>query len=191
MTRRILVIADRDVKHPEDINRRLVGAARALSEAGDVVIVAAIADQPERMIAQLSATSADEIVAVSTAPVTHQDPAVLTAAVTMLLAQEAPAVVLCNDGPEARSYLPAVASAAKLGFATSVDGLRWDGEELVASRAAYGGDCWLELSFEDKGPVVLTLDLRAFPEPPAALTVAVVRTASFSVPEPSLDLLPD
>ncbi|GAB3615621.1 hypothetical protein GCM10027416_01780 [Okibacterium endophyticum] len=186
---RTLVIADTQGPEAEQVNERLVGAARRVVD-GDALLVAVIAPDPVPFAQAVARGPVDEVICVSTAPLTRQDPAVLAAAVTSLIESEGPTLVLCNEGAEARGYLAAVASALKLGFASGVTGVWLDDGELVATRGAYGDTCWLEMDFVEKDRVALVVHSHEFARAEMAPSArAVVRTVELSLPAPSWELL--
>jgi electron transfer flavoprotein alpha subunit len=120
----------------------------------------------------------DEVITI-TAPNDEFDPDVTQAAVKALIATRKPSVVLMAHSVDSWAVAPAIAAELGLGFATDVFDLRYDGGELVATRAAYKEKVFVELDFPGKETVLLTIRSNAFK--PAAGTGSPT-VSDFAVP---------
>jgi electron transfer flavoprotein alpha subunit len=134
--REVVVLGEQWRGELRPIGRELVGAALALSEQGIGPVVLATVD------------------AEAEANAVH-------AALSALLAERRPAVVLAAHGRDALGFAPALAARGGYGFARDVTALTWEQDGLRAECGIYGEPV-RELGFPGKDTVVLLLRAGAF-----------------------------
>ena len=157
----ILVLAESRRGELREVSLELVGAALALKEeAGGPVAVAIIGAGATEHVASLGAAGVDEVLTVDV-PTEDCEAHVHADALTALIEQESPAVVLLGHTIDSLGFGPAVAATLGLGFASDVTALGWD-DGPVATRGAYGGKVEAELDFPGKETTLLMLRVGAF-----------------------------
>jgi electron transfer flavoprotein alpha subunit len=175
----ILIVAEHRQGQFRSITLEAVAAAEKLKDgAGGGIAVVVIAPQPAAYVPWVSVAAVDEVITV-TAPNDEFDPDVTQAAVKALIEARKPSVVLMAHSVDSCAVAPAIAAELGLGFATDVFDLRYDGGELVATRAAYKEKVFVELDFPGKETVLLTIRSNAFK--PAAGTGGPT-VSDFAVP---------
>ncbi len=141
-----------------------IGAAEQIkSGAGGPVSVLVLAPDPGKYRAALSVGCVDEVILANSAAAEEFEPHLFQAALHQLISERAPSVVLIPHSVDGCGVAPALASALDTGFASDVFALRYDGAELIATRAAYKEKVFVELEFPGKTTVILTLRSGAFP----------------------------
>lgn len=153
----ILVIAEHRRGELRPVTLELVSAAQsARAGAGGEVTVALIGAQAEALVAAVSVAGVDEIVTVPTASPDFE-PAAFEAAITALIAQRQPALILVPHSIDAFSYAAALAVRAQLGFASDVFRIDYADGQLVATRGGYGQKVSVELDFPGRSQVLLAI----------------------------------
>lgn len=157
----VLVVAETRRGEMRAITRQLVGAAGLLAASGaGAVSVAIVGDDPARFRDELSLQGVDAVFAI-TAPIEHFEPHVAGQALTALIEQERPAVVLLGHTIDSLGFAPAVAARGGHGFASDVTAVSFDGGPMVR-RGAYGGKLEAELDFPGADTTMLLLRSDAF-----------------------------
>lgn len=158
----ILVIAEHRSGELRPVTFELISAAQTLKKAADdQVLVAVIGAQAEQLIANLSVAGVDELIIVKSAS-TDFDPDSFEAAVSGLIQDKSPAVVLMPHSVDSLGYAATLASKAKYGFATDVFKLEYDGTDLVATRGGYNQKVNVEIDFPGKACVVVAVRAGAY-----------------------------
>lgn len=153
----ILVVAEQLDGTLREISAELVGAAVSIKDqVGGPVQVLVIGADPGAMVAGVNMAGVDEILTVET-PTDHFDPLIYEEAIVTVGSQKKPSAVLIGHTASGMAYGAAVAARLGSGFASDVFTLGADGEELIATRSAYGNKVEMEMGFSGKGVVVLTL----------------------------------
>lgn len=153
----ILIIAEHRRGELTDATFELVtGAANLKEGSGGNVAVAVLSTEPQKFVDKLSVSGVDEIVTVQVAAEAFQ-PDIYKAAVRGLIEQRKPSVVLIPHSVDAWGYAPALAATGEYGFTTDVFGLRYDGSDLVVTRAAYKEKVFIDIDFPGKETVILTI----------------------------------
>ena len=158
----ILVIAEHRSGNLRPVTFELIAAAQTLKKAADdKVLVAVIGAQAEQMIVNLSVAGVDEVVVVKSA-CTDFDPDTFETAVSGLIQDKSPSVVLLPHTVDSLGYAATLASKAQYGFATDVFKLEYDGADLVATRGGYNQKVNVEVDFPNKSCVVIALRAGAY-----------------------------
>lgn len=169
----ILVIAEHLDGELRDISAELIGAAVSLKDKlGGKLQVLAIGAAPDTLATGLNLEGVDEIVTVATHS-DHFDPLLYEEAACKVGADGRPAAILIGHTASGMAYGAAVAARLGSGFASDVIKLAAEGDEIVATRSAYGNKVEMELGFSGKGVVVLTLRGSTFAPPEGAGSATV------------------
>ena len=153
----LLVIAEHRQSELTPASLECITAARQLTaEKSKPLIVAVLASDPDKYSERLNLEGVDEIIRITT-PEDEFQVDTYEAAISALIGERQPTVVLVPHSVDAWSYAPVIAARGNYGFATDVFGIRFDGNELVATRAAYAEKIHMELDFPNKNTVLLTV----------------------------------
>ena len=173
--RRVIAVADsRDGELRATAGQVVAAASEIAGAEGSVaLLVLAPADSPA---AAAGFAGVDRLLRVEAGEGGAMPILLETAALALAREWPADAVVFAH-GPEAMGAAPALAIGLGGSLATDVTGLVEAGEELVVTRALYGGKVSAELVLPAGVPAVLTVQAGAFAAaaegpPPAAETVA-------------------
>ena len=172
----ILVVAEQLDGALRDISAELVGAAVSVKDQiGGPLQVLVIGAEPDTLAKGVNLEGVDEILTVQT-PTDHFDPLVYEEAIVTAGGQSKPSAVLIGHTASGMAYGAAVAARLGSGFASDVFILGHDGDELIATRSAYGNKVEMEMGFSGKGVVVLTLRGATFipPEAQGAATITPI-----------------
>lgn len=139
-----------------EVSLELIAAGRQLADmVGGSHAVAVLAADPHVFTSTLSVDGVDEILAVAL-PTEHLEVHHAQQAITTLIEQEQPTVVVAGNSIDSFGFAPAVAAKHGLGFASDVTRVGWDDGPL-ATRGAYGGKLEAELEFPGKACTVLLI----------------------------------
>jgi len=175
----ILIIAEHRRGSLNPGTLEAVAGAAALKEAKpQSVAVAVIAKKPDDFVAQVNVAGVDEIIKVAVTADSFQ-PDVYETAVVSLAEARRPDLILFAHTVDTWGYAPAVAVRGGFGCATDVFAVGYDGDTLVATRAAYREKLHMEVEFPGKQTVVLTLRGGVFKPVEEAGSAAV---SSFEIP---------
>ena len=153
----IIVISEHRQGEITPASLECISAATGLkTEKGQSVLVAVLASDPGRYAEQLNLQGVDEIIRITT-PGDEFQVDQWEAAISALIGERKPAVILVPHSVDAWSYAPVLAARGDYGFATDVFGIRYDGDELVATRAAYAEKVHMEVDFPERETVLLTV----------------------------------
>jgi len=153
----LLVIAEHRQGELTPASLECITAALQLkAQQNKALAVAVLAADPGRYAEQLNVEGVDEIVRIAT-PGDEFQADTFEAAIGGLLRERQPGVVLVPHSVDAWSYAPVIATREKVGFATDVFGIRYEGDVLVATRAAYAEKIHMELDFPGKDTILLTV----------------------------------
>ncbi len=175
----ILVVAEHRRGELAPATLEAIAAAVELKQAGDMTVtVAVLALDPSVYTEQVSVAGVDAVVNATVAVSEFQND-IYEAVVDGIIEARRPVVVLLPHSIDAWGYAPALAARRECGFATDVFGLRFDGDDLVATRAAYSEKLHVELDFPGKETVLITLRGNVYKPVEGASTPAVT---SFQTP---------
>ncbi len=156
MMKKILVIAEHRRGELRPVSLEVITAAQDLKQPGDEVIVAVIGKQSASFVEALSLQGVDEVVSVNVDCIDF-DPDIFETAVSSLIKTYTPSAVLLPHTVDTLGYAATLVRHGDFGFATDVFGLKYDGDELVATRSAYNQKVNVEVDFPDKDCVILTI----------------------------------
>ncbi|MFV2032807.1 MAG: electron transfer flavoprotein subunit alpha/FixB family protein, partial [Gammaproteobacteria bacterium] len=134
-----------------------IAAAVGLKQSGgQSVAVCLIAQNPESFVAELSVDGVDEIITIASEQAEFQSD-VFESTLLALIEQRQPTLVLAPHSIDAWGYAPALASKGGFGYSSDVFGIRYEGDELIATRAAYAEKVHVEVDFPGRKTVLLTV----------------------------------
>jgi electron transfer flavoprotein alpha subunit len=152
----VLVIAEARRGELREVSLELITAARAVKDAaGGRLAVALIDADASAHATVLAADGVDEVLTVSS-PSPNFEAHVAARALAALIEAEQPVLVLLGHTIDAMGFGPAVAARGRLGFASDVIWLGWDGGPL-ARRGAYADKLLDELEFPGKDCTLLMI----------------------------------
>lgn len=154
-----LVVAEHVRGGLRDVTLECISAARELDGP---VTVAVVTRDPSTLAGAVNVTGVDEIVTI-TVDAEEFSPDAYTDAVSELVRQRQPSVVLTGFTVNGMGFAPAVAARLDLGFASDVVALRNDEAGLVVERDFYGAKVRAELEFPAKQTVVVMLRPTVWP----------------------------
>lgn len=160
----ILLLAEQRRGELRPASLELISAAQSIRRAGDRVVIAVLAENPEAFAPALAWAGVDEILAVRVAR-PEFDPETHEAAVGALIERRAPEIVLVPHSVDAFGFAPALAARLELGFATDVFKLEREADALLATRGGYGQKVSVEVEFPGKKTVLIALRGNVFKPP--------------------------
>lgn len=153
----ILVIAEQRRGELVGASLECLAAAVELKQSRDTkVLVAIIAPNPGEFVSALSVEGVDGVIQINSELSEFQND-VFVSTVLALIENRQPSLVLTPHSIDAWGYAAAVASKAGLGFSSDVFGIRYETDELIATRAAYAEKVHVEVDFPGCDCVLLTL----------------------------------
>ncbi len=171
----ILVVAEQLDGAVRDISGELIGAANSIKEQiGGPLTVLVIGATPAELANATNLEGVDEILTLQT-PGDHFDPLIHEEAVIKAGGDTRPSLILIGHTASGMAFGASVAARLGSGFASDVFILGIDGDEVIATRSAYGNKVEMELGFSGKGVVVLTLRGATFAAPEAPGSASVRR----------------
>jgi len=153
----ILVIAEQRRGELVAASLECIAAAVELKQSGgQSVAVCIIAQTPESFVTSLSVAGVDEIVTIKSEQAEFQSD-VFESTLLALIEQRQPALVLAPHSIDAWSYAPVLANKGGFGYSSDVFGIRYEGDELIATRAAYAEKVHVDVDFPGRDTVLLTV----------------------------------
>jgi electron transfer flavoprotein alpha subunit len=168
----ILVVAEQRRGELRPVSLELVTAAQGLRRPGEPVAVAVLGTAPETFVNALSMAGVDEIVTVKVTP-SEFDPDSFESALSALIAERNPDVVLVAHSVDSFGYAAALAARLGLGFATDIFHMERIEGNLVATRGGYGQKVNVEVDFPGRDVVLLAIRSGAFKAPEQAASPQV------------------
>jgi len=176
----ILVVAEHRQGTLSAASLETVSAAKRLKAGKDQpVAVLVMAQDPDRYVGQVSVAGVDEVIAAAV-PTEDFQSDIYEAALEAVIRERRPSVALVPHSVDAWGYAPVVAARGRLGCATDVFAVRYEDDQLVATRAAYAEKVHMEVDFPDKKTVILTVRANTFE---AAEGTSSPRLTRFVAPE--------
>ena len=139
----------------------IAAAVKLKQEKAQSLAVCIIAQDPGAYVAALSVAGVDEVITIES-PLPEFQNDVFEATLLALIAQRKPTLVLAPHSIDAWGYAPALANKGGYGFASDVFAIRYDGNDLLATRAAYAEKVHVELDFPARETVLLTVRPNTF-----------------------------
>ncbi len=153
----ILVIAEHRQGELSDASLETIAAAASLKAAkAQDLAVAVLARNPDDYVDRVSVAGVDEVIKVEVSTEDFQSD-IYEGVVLSLVDERKPSVVMMPHSVDAWGYAPVVAAKRGFGCATDVFEIKYQGDDLVATRAAYAEKMHMDVDFPGKDTVVLTL----------------------------------
>jgi electron transfer flavoprotein alpha subunit len=153
----ILVIAEQRRGELVAASLECIAAAVELKQSGgQSIAVCIIAPNPQQFIEPLSVVGVDEVITIASAVAEFQSD-IFESTLLALIEQRQPVLILAPHSIDAWGYAPALATKGAYGFASDVFGIRYEADELVATRAAYAEKVHVEVDFPGRNTVMLTV----------------------------------
>jgi len=150
------------------IAREAVGVARKLAdEKSGRVIAALIGDQVASMADQLISLGADKVIVFESPALNAFIDESYCKILAEIISAEGARVVIGGATFVGKMLFGRLSAAMSSGLAADVTALEWDGDNILATRPAYGGKAILKVSPVGPGPQMVTLRPKAFGEMPA------------------------
>ncbi len=176
----IMVVAEhRQGEIRPEVLELITAATELKQQKTCTVSVVIIAQNPQAFIAGVSMAGVDEVITV-TSPTNEFQPDTYKAALFALIESRNPSLVLIPHSVDGWGYAPALGATGKYGFTTDVFGIKYDGDDLVTTRAAYKEKVYIEQDFPGKDTVVLTVRGGSFNPAEQAASPGVT---SFDMPD--------
>jgi len=161
----LLVVAEHLQGELRDITAEAIGAAVSIKDgAGGPLRVLVIGKGAAGLADKVNLAGVDEILTVET-DAEHFDAATYEEVVCRVGAEFEPRAILLGHTANGMAYCAALAARLGTGFASDVFVLETDGDEIVATRSAYGNKVNLEMGFPGKKVVTLSLRGATFAPP--------------------------
>jgi electron transfer flavoprotein alpha subunit len=176
----ILVVAEHRRGELNPASLETITAAKRLKEGKEQPIaVLVMAKDPDQYVDSVSLEGVDEVIKV-VVPVEEFQSDIYEAVLQALIRERKPSVVLAPHSVDAWDYAPAVAARENCGCATDVFDFKYEGDELIATRAGYAEKVYMEVDFPGKETVLMTIRGNVF-EPAEGQSQPQV--SSFDAPE--------
>ena len=188
----VLIIAEQRRGELRPVSFELIGAAQSLRGSSGEVAVAVIGSAPERLTDALALQGVDEILTVKVAAAEF-DPDTFETAVSALINERHPDVVMVAHSVDSFGYAAALAAKLKLGFATDIFKVERIDGELVATRGGYGQKVNVEVDFAGRTTVLLAMRGNVYKAPeqrasPRLSAFAAAPTSSRTTPREFIEL---
>ena len=153
----IMVVAEhRQGEIRPEVLELITAATELKQQKACTVSVVIIAQDPQAYVTGVSMAGVDEVITV-TSPTNEFQPDIYKSALFGLIESRNPSLVLIPHSVDGWGYAPALGATGKYGFTTDVFGIKYDGDDLVTTRAAYKEKVCIEQDFPGKDTVVLTV----------------------------------
>lgn len=140
----------------------LINAVKALDAEGTALVVG------NRAVADTIASLGIQVIAADNAT----DCDTLTEALSQIVKEESPEIVLLANTPLAKDIAPRVAGRMSLGCVTDVIGISRTDDKVIYTRPAYGGTVLERIEVE--GTAIVTVRNGSFPKPEGASNAEVI-----------------
>jgi electron transfer flavoprotein alpha subunit len=153
----VLVIAEHFGGNLAAISRELVTIATDLKrQLGGQVSILVLSDGTDDLADQANLMGVDKVIYGNVGSA-HFDAMIYEAAIVQVSLRVRPSAILFGHTSNGMACAAGVAARLGLGFASDVIAIEISGDEMVATKTAFGGKVNLELSFPNKEAVALTV----------------------------------
>ncbi len=148
------------------ITRETLGAARKLADEKSWKVTSVlIGDSISPLADELISLGADKVFICQSSNLKGFLDESYRKIINEIALSENAAIILGGATFVGKSLFPGLAAKLSSGMAADITELVWDGENILATRPAYGGKVLLKVSPVGPGPQMATLRPKAFPEP--------------------------
>lgn len=161
----ILFIAEMKGTELAPISKQVVGAARKMADAKGLDAIGVVIGKDITRAAEPLVRLGADTVYICDAPELEFFIDESYAKVAAEIAEnEKPKVILGGASFVGKELFPRLAAMLDSGLAPDITALEWDGDNILATRPAYGGKAILKVTLAGSGPQIATLRPKAFPD---------------------------
>ncbi len=161
MNLKALVIAEQKNGKLSNISFELITAA---GKTGGEIITACLAENAEPLAKELAGRGAGKVLAVSNSSLKYFNDEIYTNLLTSLISKYQPQVVLGPATFYGKALMARLAAMNNGAMASDITGIRIEGNEVVITRPAYGGNVIVDLSHKAGKPFFVTVRPKIFEE---------------------------
>ncbi len=163
MANGILFIAELKGSELAPISKQVVGISRKMAdEKGMQVTGLVIGKDIAAAAEQLIKLGADTVYSCDSTEVEHFIDESYAKIAADVVAKDSPRVILGGASFFGKELFPRLAAILKSGLAPDITALEWDGDNILATRPAYGGKAILKVTPAGEGPQIATIRSKAF-----------------------------
>lgn len=163
MANGILFVAELKGSDPAPVTRQVVGTARKMAdEKGLQVSGVVIGKDIQSAAEQLVKLGADTVFVCDSPEVENFIDESYVKIIKDVAGKDQPKVIMGGASFFGKELFPRLAAALNSGLAPDITGLEWDGDNILATRPAYGGKAILKVTPAGTGPQMTTLRPKAF-----------------------------
>ena len=161
----ILVVAELKGTEIAPVTRQAVGTARKMADEKNINVSAvAIGKDIGSAADVLIKLGADTVYICDSPEVENFVDESYAKIIADIVSKDLPRVILGGASFFGKELFPRIAAILNSGLAPDIIGLEWDGDNILATRPAYGGKAILKVSPTGPGPQMATLRPKAFPD---------------------------
>jgi len=165
MANGILFVAELKGSELAPVTRQVVGLARKMAdEKGMSVCGVVIGKDLGKAAEALIKMGADAVYMCDSPEVENFIDESYAKIIVDVAGKESPKVILGGASFFGKELFPRVAASLNSGLAPDVTALEWDGDNILATRPAYGGKAILKVTPAGAGPQMATIRPKAFPD---------------------------
>ena len=162
----ILTFAETKEGRLAPVAKEAVGVARKLAdEKSWRVIAVLIGDNIKSLADDLIKVGADKVIVCQSLQLANFVDESYRKILSSVIQSGKPAVILGGATFEGKFLFARLAVDLSSGVAADITAIEWDGENILATRPAYGGKALIKVSPAGPGPQMATLRPKAFPDP--------------------------
>lgn len=162
----ILTFAETKEGRLAPVAKEAVGVARKLAdEKSWKVTTVLIGDNVKSFVEGLVKVGADKVMVCQSPQLANFIDESYCKILASVAHSEKPAVIFGGATFEGKFLFARLAIALSSGVAADITGIEWDGDNILATRPAYGGKALIKVSPAGPGPQLATLRPKAFPDP--------------------------
>jgi len=165
MAGEILVVAELKGTEIAPVTKQAVGTARKMADEKNINVSAvAIGKDIGNVADVLIKLGADTVYICDSPEVENFVDESYAKIIADIVSKDLPRVILGGASFFGKELFPRIAAILNSGLAPDIIGLEWDGDNILATRPAYGGKAILKVSPTGPGPQMATLRPKAFPD---------------------------
>ena len=162
----ILTFAETKEGRLTPVAKEVVGVARKLADDKSwKVTTVLIGNNVKSLAEELITIGADKVIICQSPHLANFVDESYCKILNSVAQSENPAVVIGGATFEGKFLFARLAVVLSSGVAADITGIEWDGENILATRPAYGGKAMIKVSPAGPGPQLATLRPKAFPDP--------------------------
>jgi len=159
----ILAIAELKGSQLAAISRQVLGVARKMADEKSLDVTAVVIGKGiDDAATELIKLGADKIYACDSSEVEHFIDENQTKIISEVAEREQPKAIFGGASFIGKELFPRLAVKLNSGLVPDITGIEWDGDNILATRPAYGGKAILKVSPAGPGPQIATLRPKAF-----------------------------